>query len=64
MSDDDYDKRPKRKTRKPKMTPPLKTIQAIRNPDKVGTESWNPKRAKNIANFRHHQEYCYSVHAV
>ena len=52
MSDnDEYEKRPRRKNRKPKMTPPLKTIQAIRNPDKVGTEAWNPKRAKNIANF-------------
>jgi hypothetical protein len=40
-----------KKNRKPKMPRPEKIIQAIRNPDKVGSESWNPKRAKNIGNF-------------
>jgi ATP-dependent 26S proteasome regulatory subunit len=28
-----------------------KEIQSIPNPDKVGTETWNPKRAKNPGNF-------------
>jgi energy-coupling factor transporter ATP-binding protein EcfA2 len=28
-----------------------KSIQVIKNKDKVGAESWNPKRAKNIGNF-------------
>ena len=39
-------KKPKKRIPKPK-----NVIQAIKNPDKVGAESWTPKRAKDIGNF-------------
>ncbi len=30
---------------------PKKVIQKIHNKDKVGSENWNPRRAKNLGNF-------------
>ena len=44
-------KQKKTRRKKKKLPRPEKSIQAIRNPDKVGSESWNSKRVKNIANF-------------
>ena len=42
----------KKKKKKPKcIGAAKKQIQAIKNPDKQGAESWNPRRAKNIGNF-------------
>ena len=42
-----------KKSKKPKkrIPKPLNKIEAIRNPDKVGAESWNPRRARDIGNF-------------
>jgi hypothetical protein len=43
-----------KKSKKPKRVKiprPKNAIQAIRNPDKVGAESWNPSRARDIGNF-------------
>ena len=50
----DYEEEPKKARkarRKPKMPRMSKEIQAIKNPDKVGTESWSANRGKNLANF-------------
>jgi len=39
------------KKSKKRIPRPKNEIQAIRNPDKVGSESWNPRRARDIGNF-------------
>jgi ABC-type cobalamin/Fe3+-siderophores transport system ATPase subunit len=51
----DDEAKQKKNSRKPNKKKPLsrprKTIMALKNKDKVGHESWTPKRAKNIANI-------------
>ena len=36
---------------KKRIPKPTNEVIPIRNPDKVGSESWNPKRARDISNF-------------
>ena len=49
-TDSDEEKKP-RKLNKKNCGKPPKRIVAIKNKDKVGAESWNPSRAKDIGNF-------------
>lgn len=52
--DSDEEKKRKKKHKKKgkkKLPRPPKRIQAIRNKDKIGSEGWDERRAKNIGNF-------------
>jgi ABC-type cobalamin/Fe3+-siderophores transport system ATPase subunit len=49
--DDAEPEKKERKHKKKKLGKAKKEIQRINNPDKIGSETWNPKRAKNLANF-------------
>jgi len=50
-TDSDEDEKKPRKLNKKNCGKPPKRIVAIRNSDKTHSETWNPSRSKNLANF-------------